>query len=290
MRPHRSQSRRRTLNPLHSQLPNVAGVIVLDDGRTLEAYDGGGNGFPIVWHHGTPQTGALIAPLLEAAAKRGIRLVSYARPSYGGSAPNPGRDVASAASDMAQVADAFGLERFAVMGASGGGPHALACAALLGDRVSRAATLAGIAPYTDEFDWFKGMVAPRALRAARDGRETRTALPPEFDEDSFTARDWAVLEDRWKALGEDAGKAGAAGPEGAIDDDLAFATPWGFELERVAAPVLVAHGGEDRMIPLSHAHHMLDRLPDAELWLRPRDGHVSILDAVPIVMEWLRDA
>ena len=99
-----------------------------------------------------------------------------------------------------------------------------------------------------------------------------------------------MLEDRWKALGEDAGKAGAAGPEGAIDDDLAFAAPWGFELERVAAPVLLAHGGEDRVIPLSHAHHMLDRLPNAELWLRPRDGHVSILDAVPIAMEWLRDA
>jgi len=265
-------------------------VIALDNGRALEAYDSGGDGTVIVWHHGTPQTGALIAPLLQEAAKRSIRMVSYARPSYGGSTPNPGRDVASAASDVAQVADAFGLERFAVMGASGGGPHALACAALLGDRVSRAATLASIAPYTDEFDWFDGMVAPRALQAAREGREARTALPPEFDEGSFTARDWAVLEDRWKALGEDAGKAGAAGPEGAIDDDLAFATPWGFELERVTAPVLLAHGGEDRVIPLSHAHHMLGRLPDAELWLRPRDGHVSILDAVPMVMEWLRDA
>ena len=194
-----------------------------------------------MWHHGTPQTGALIAPLLERAAKRGIRMVSYARPSYGGSTPNPGRDVASAARDVEQVADAFRLGRFAVMGASGGGPHALACAALLGDRVSAVATLAGIAPYTEEFVWFEGMVAPQALRAARQGREARAALPPEFDEGSFTARDWAVLEDRWKPLGEDAGKAGAAGPEGAIDDDLAFASAWGFELERIAAPVLLAH-------------------------------------------------
>ena len=144
----------------------------------------------------------------------GFRLVSYARPSYGRSTPNPGRDVASAAQDVAAVADALRLGGFAVMGASGGAPHALACAALLGERVSAVATLAGIAPYTDEFDWFEGMVAPQALQAAREGREARTALPPAFDEDSFTARDWAVLEDRWKALGEDAGKAGACGARG----------------------------------------------------------------------------
>ena len=216
--------------------------------------------------------------------------MSYGRPSYGGSTPNPGRDVASAARDVEQVADELQLGRFAAMGASGGGPHALACAALLGDRVSAVATLAGIAPYTDEFDWFAGMVAPRALQAAREGREARTALPPEFDEESFTARDWAVLEGRWAALGEDAGKAGAAGPEGAIDDDLAFASPWGFALERIEAPVLLAHGGEDRVVPLAHAQYMLERLPNAELWLRPRDGHVSILEAVPLAMEWLRDA
>ena len=264
--------------------------IAVHDGRTLKAYDSGGGGFTIVWHHGTPQTGVLIAPLLEEGARRGVRLVSYARPSYGGSEPNPGRDVASAARDVEQVADAFGLERFAVMGASGGAPHALACAALLGGRVSAVATLAGIAPYTEAFDWFEGMVAPQALKAAREGRDARVALPQEFDEDSFTARDWAVLEGRWAALGEDAGKAGAAGPEGAIDDDLAFASAWGFELESIAAPVLLAHGGGDRVIPLSHAQHMLRRLPNAELWLRPRDGHVSILDAVPLAMEWLRDA
>jgi pimeloyl-ACP methyl ester carboxylesterase len=260
------------------------------DGRTLRAYDSGGDGFTIMWHHGTPQTGALIAPLLEAAGRRGIRLVSYARPSYGASTPHPGRDVASAARDAGRVADELELGRFAVMGASGGGPHALACAALLGDRVRAVATLAGIAPYTGDFDWFAGMAAPQALRAAREGREAREALAQEFDETSFNARDWAVLEGRWQALGEDAGKAGAAGPEGAIDDDLAFAAPWGFELEGIDAPVLIAHGGDDRVIPPAHAHHVLGRLPNAEFWLRPRDGHVSILDAVPLAMEWLRGA
>jgi pimeloyl-ACP methyl ester carboxylesterase len=107
--------------------------VLLDDGRTLRACDGGpvaGEALALLWHHGSPQTGALLAPLLSAAAAISIRLLSYGRPSHGGSSHRPGRDVASAAGDAARVADAFGVERFAVMGASGGGPHALAGAAL----------------------------------------------------------------------------------------------------------------------------------------------------------------
>ena len=106
----------------------------------------------MLWHHGSPQTGAPLEPLVVAAAARGIRLLSDARPSYGGSSPKPGRDVASAAADVALVADALGIDRFAVMGASGGGPHLLACATLLPDRVTGVVCLAGIAPLTAEFD------------------------------------------------------------------------------------------------------------------------------------------
>ena len=143
--------------------------IPLPDGRTVHVYDSGGDGMALLWHHGSPQTGALLAPLLEAAAERGIRLVGYARPSYGGSTPDPGRDVAKAAGDVRVLADALGLGRFATMGASGGGPHALACAALLGDRVTGVVTLASPAPYTEAFDWFAGMVDPGGLRAAPAG-------------------------------------------------------------------------------------------------------------------------
>src|SRR6478752_8764290 len=180
--------------------------VRLDDGRTLRAYDAGADAddaLTIVWHHGSPQTGAPLDPLRAAAAERGIRLLSYARPGYGGSTERPGRDVGSAAADVAAIADAFGVGRFAVMGASGGGPHALACAALLGDRVTGAVALAGIAPYTEDFAWFAGMRAPGGLRAARQGREARAAHPDTFDPDSFIAADWAALEADWKSLGED---------------------------------------------------------------------------------------
>jgi pimeloyl-ACP methyl ester carboxylesterase len=271
--------------------------LTLGDGRTLRVHDGGGDersargsGFAVLWHHGSPQTGALLPPLLEATARRGLRLVAYGRPSYGGSTPAPGRSVADAAGDVEQLADALGLERFSVMGASGGGPHALACAAGLPERVTAVACLASPAPYTEAFDWFDGMVDPSGLRAAREGREARArhAETAEFVPSSFTDADWAALEAEWAALGQDAMRAGQAGPDGAIDDDVAFASPWGFDLDGIETPVLLAQGGEDRVIPPSHAYALLRALPRPELWLRPLDGHVSILRACPLALDWLR--
>lgn len=267
--------------------------LTLADGRRLRVHDAGApdgpDGLTLIWHHGSPQTGALLEPLLAAAALRGIRLLSYGRPAYGGSSPNPGRDVASAAADVARIADALGVERFAVMGASGGGPHALACAALLPDRVTGTVCLAGIAPLTNDLDWYAGMAAPGGLRAALAGREARArfAATDEFDPTSFTPRDWAALRGAWAPLGADAARAGAAGPDGLIDDDVAFVTPWGFDPARIEVPVLLVQGGQDRIVPPSHAEWLLRHIPTAELWLRPHDGHISVLDASPVAMDWL---
>jgi pimeloyl-ACP methyl ester carboxylesterase len=264
--------------------------LVTAAGRTLCAYDTGGEATAaLVWHHGSPQSGAPLQPLLDAAAQRGIRLVSYGRPGYGGSSLQSGRDVASAAGDVAHIADAFGVERFAVMGASGGGAHALACAALLPERVTGVVCLAGIAPFTGEASWFDGMIDPGGLRAALKGRDERArhAEAAEFDERSFTAADHDALSGAWASLGEDAGRAGAAWPDGLIDDDVAFVKPWGFELEHVNAPVLVVQGGQDRVIPPAHAEQLVRGCRRAELWLRPSDGHITVLDAVPLAMDWL---
>jgi pimeloyl-ACP methyl ester carboxylesterase len=270
--------------------------LTLRDGRRLVAHDAGGSGaaggsgdLTLIWHHGSPQTGALLPPLLDAATERGIRLVSYARPSYSGSSPNIGRDIASAADDVAEIANALGVGRFAVMGASGGGPHALACAALLPDRLIGAVCLASPAPYSEAFDWYAGMASPDALRAAAGGREERArfALTEEFDESQFIAADWAALAGTWGSLGRDAEQAGAAGPDGLIDDDVALARPWGFDLAAITVPVLLVQGGADRVIPPSHADRLVRVVPTAELWLRPRDGHISVLAAAPAAMNWL---
>lgn len=267
-----------------------------DDGRTLRAHDSSDSGdrdrsttHTVLWHHGTPQTGALLQPLLDACAPRRIRLVSYGRPGYGGSTLHPGRDVASAAADAERVADSLGVGRFAVMGASGGGSHALACAALLDDRVPAVVCLAGIAPYAGDAGWFEGMGNQHGLLAALRGRTAkleheRTA---EFDPSVFVDADLAALSSDWAALGADAGAAGAAGVEGIVDDDLAFVAPWGLELAGVGAPALLVQGGLDRVVPPAHAEAMLRDLPLGELWLRPRDGHVSVLRACPVALDWL---
>lgn len=266
----------------------------LSDGRNLRVHDSGasrdGARLTLVWFHGTPQTGALLPPLLAAAEERDIRLLSYGRPSYGGSSPQPGRAVGSAASDVAQLADALALDRFAAMGASGGGPHALACAALLPERVGGVATFASLAPFAaDGLDYFAGMADDGTLRAALRGRQAREAFEKtaEFDPTSFNARDYAALDGAWTSLGEDVARASAAGTDGVVDDDVAYVTPWGFDVATITAPVLLIQGGDDRVIPPAHGHWLLHHLPNAELWLRPHDGHVSILDACPLAMDWL---
>ena len=267
--------------------------VLLPDGRSLAVHDSddpaGGAALTIVWHNGSPHTGALLEPVVAAAATRLIRVISYARPSYDGSSPRPGRTVADGAADVLAIADALGLDRFAVMGASGGGPHALACAALLPERVIAAATFACIAPDAPDLDWLAGMQSPGALSAAREGREARArfAETDEFDAAQFVASDWAALAGDWSAVGADATAAEGNGPDGLVDDDLAFASPWGFDPASIVAPVLLVQGTADRVVPRAHGEWLAAHLPNAELLLLEDDGHVAVLRAVPDAMDWL---
>jgi len=272
--------------------------LELGDGRTLHVYDTGGDGtegrLAVFWHHGTPNVGAPPEPLFAVAEELGIRWVSYDRPGYGGSTPRPGRDVASAAVYASAVADAMGIERFAVVGHSGGGPHALACGALLGERVLGAVVVAGLAPFDAEgLDFFAGMAASgvASLRAAAEGRAALEdhLESAEYDPEIFTPADHAALSGEWSWLLEVVGPAVEAGPGGQIDDDLAYVAPWGFDPARVTAPTLILHGGRDRMVPGSHGEWLARRCPSAEWWPRPDDGHISVLGSGPAAMEWLRE-
>jgi pimeloyl-ACP methyl ester carboxylesterase len=264
-------------------------------GRTLHAYDAGGEGerLAVFWHHGTPNLGAPPQPLFAAADRLGLRWVSYDRPGYGGSTPRPDRDIASAAQDTAAVADALGLSQFAVMGHSGGGPHALACAALLPDRVVAAVSGAGMAPLgAPGLDWFAGMGASgvaslRAAVAGREAKELHEHSGVEYDNE-FCPADLTALHGDWSWFDSVVGPAVLAGPAALIDDDLAYVRPWGFDPTTISAPVLLLHGGLDRMIPSAHSVWLAEHLPNAQVRLYPDDGHISVLRHAGPALEWLR--
>ncbi|WP_165986627.1 alpha/beta fold hydrolase [Streptomyces sp. YIM 98790] len=270
--------------------------VRLSDGRILHAYDarpeGTDTALTVLWHHGTPNTGEPPEPLFPAAARHGIGWISYDRPGYGSSTPRAGRDIASAAADAAAVADALGVGRFAVMGHSGGGPHALACAALLPERVAGAVTVAGLAPFrAGGIDWFAGMGPAGAaeLRAAAEGRAAleKRLTTSEWDPDQFTRADHQALDGEWSWLGDIAAKASEEGLDGMIDDDLAYVAPWGFDPAGISCPVLVLHGARDRISPAAHAEWLAGTIPAAELRLRPDDGHISVLHSAPEALAWL---
>jgi pimeloyl-ACP methyl ester carboxylesterase len=272
--------------------------LELGDGRTLRTYDTGAGDWDdrlaIFWHHGTPNIGAPPEPLFPIADRLGIRWVSYDRPGYGGSTPHPDRDVASAAAYVSVVADALGVERFAVMGHSGGGSHALACAALLPERVLGAVVVAGMAPYRAEgLDWFEGFGpgGEAQLRAAAAGRAAleKHLAEESDDEPGFTPEDEAALAGEWSWFIDVVRAALAGGMGGFVDDDLAGVGAWGFDPADVVAPVLFLHGGRDRVVPAAHSEWLARRCPSAELWLRPDDGHITILNQGPAAMGWLRE-
>jgi pimeloyl-ACP methyl ester carboxylesterase len=264
-------------------------------GRQLEVLAGGPEGgLPLVFHNGTP--GGLVAfePMTAAAAERGLRTVMYGRPGYGASTPQPGRRVADAAGDVAAVLDALGAEQFVSAGWSGGGPHALASAALLPERCLGAASIAGVAPHdAGGLDWLAGMAGENVAEfgAATAGEAELTAY---LTAEAATLRDitgeqlvaglgdLASAADQAVITGEFASYLAAAfraaltsGIAGWRDDDLAFIADWGFPLG-AGAPVTVWQGDQDMMVPFGHGKWLAASLPAARAHLIPGAGHLSL--------------
>jgi pimeloyl-ACP methyl ester carboxylesterase len=274
--------------------------IQLADGRTLHAYDtrAGGTGdgtVAVFWHHGSPNVGSPPEPLFAAAEDNGLRWISYDRPGYGGSSPDDGRTVASAAEDVAAIADALGIGRFTVLGHSGGGPHALACAALLPERVIAVVSVSAPAPFdADGLDWFAGSPPGIAAenRAATGGRAALEAHWAQDESgqdmsDLFTEADIAALGGTWAWLAGVAAKAMEQGHEGYLEDTLASVRPWGFRPDAIRVPVLVMHGADDKMVPYGHGEWLAARCPAAEVRIVPGAGHITVLDSAPEALTWL---
>lgn len=269
----------------------------LADGRVLEYLAAGPeDGTPLVFHHGTPFAAILFEPMVEAVARHGLRLVVYSRPGYAGSSPQPGRTVASVVSDVAALLDELSADRFVTAGWSGGGPHSLACAALLPGRCLAAATVAGVAPYdAPGLEWLDGMGAENVeeFAAATAGLPELTAFLDAQAEglakvrgteiaaalgDLVTDVDRRALSDAFADYSAAAfRKAVSAGIAGWRDDDVAFVNDWGFDLGAVRTPVTIWQGDEDRMVPFAHGRWLSDHVVGAAVRLRPGEGHLSLM-------------
>ena len=275
--------------------------VETSDGRTLAyAQIGDSEGTPVFVLHGTP--GSRLSgrhPDPSRVANAGLRVITYDRPGNGRSIRHPGRAVVDCVADIAAIADALGIERFVVTGASGGGPHALAAAARMPERVIRAGCNVGAAPYdAPGLDWFEGMDPEnvKEFRWALQGEETlvrelereadeqlrrldedAAALLGDFqlsDADQKVLQDQIVRERMRKSFRE----ALASGVWGWVDDDLAFIKPWGFEVEEIRVPAQVRYGAGDVLVPAGHGEWLARHVPNADVIVDHQAGHLSTPD------------
>lgn len=283
-------------------------TLPASDGRVLGVHvSGDPHGSPVFLLHGTPGSRMGPHPRAPVIHRLGVRLITMDRPGYGLSERRSGRRVADVAEDVAAVADGLGLERFAVVGRSGGAPHALACAALLEERVSKAAVLAPIAPPDAQgLNWFQGMarsniieyssaafglpIVTRLLTAiAEQIRRDPTHLVPTIMHelpvpDQHMIADFGV---RLRLATNFAEAVRRCGADGWVDDTLAFTRPWGFGPESVTAPTLVWHGEADVFSPVEHARWLGGRLPNAHLVIKQGAAHFDTIRVLPDALAWL---
>ncbi len=280
------------------------------DGRVLAVAEWGDpSGVPLVSIHGTP--GGRISYWVDPTiyARHGLRRITYDRPGYGESTRLPGRRVVDAVADVIAIADALGVDRFAVTGGSGGGPHALACAALLPERVLRCLVSVSVAPYGPDGlgrdAWLAGMtegnvVEFEAALAGEDAmrqvaeREAKTALDrleagrSDFLGDSYelSELDRAQMAKHQAQIADHVRNALAPGVNGWVDDNIAFTKPWGFDVRPMRVPMRISYGRDDTLVPAAHGDWLAAHLRDATVIVLDA-GHLGDDATVEGEMAWL---
>jgi pimeloyl-ACP methyl ester carboxylesterase len=247
--------------------------------------------------HGTPGSRLLRPPDEDAISQAKINLITYDRPGYGGSDRFPSRRVVDCAADVEAIADALGVSRFAVTGRSGGGPHALAVAARLPDRVAVAECVVGPAPFgAAGLDWTAGMDPENVKEfgwAWQGAQELHRNLVPEAAADlqRMAADPAQVFSDDWhladadrqvlartdvqRVLAESVREALRPGVWGWVDDDLAFLRPWGFAVTDIRVPVTIRYGREDVLVPAAHGAWLAAHVPGAVVVVDAGAGHLT---------------
>lgn len=287
-------------------------ILTTPDGRQLEFLTGGAEGgFPLLFHSGTPSAAVSYEPLWQAAREADLRLVTYSRPGYGASSPRPTTAEPVIADDVADsglLLDALGMDEFVTLGWSGGGPRALACAALLPERCRAAVSLAGVAPVdADGLDWLAGM-GPENVRdfelAARGREALRPVVEQEIAEMAGVTGDEVVAAfgglvdevDAAAVTGELAEYVAASfrhavaqGAVGLLEDNLQVMRPWGFDVAGIPVPVGVWQGAHDRMVPFTHGQWLAARIPGARVHLFDDEGHISLVHRIDEMLAELRE-
>ena len=269
------------------------------DGRTLDVLVGGDStsDIALVCHHGTPSDSTLWVDWHQDALVRKLRLVSVTRPGYAASDRKPGRSVSCVAKDVSDVLDALGIDTFLTIGWSGGGPHALACAALLPERCIAVSVLAGVGPHGEPDldslsdmgpeniehkkiaiqgegplrEWAKVNAAAWFTIADEDLAAALGGLVPEIDvyalNEQGQAKIWASSIRRCLQNGID----------GYIDDSLVFCKYWGFKPADIRSPVTIWQGDLDLMVPFTHGQWLIKHIPNAKGMLEIGHGHISLI-------------
>jgi pimeloyl-ACP methyl ester carboxylesterase len=291
-------------------------TLDLPDGRTLAyAIWGDPAGFPILSLHGTPGCRFSRWANEELYAELGACWVTHDRAGYGQSDRNHGRRVVDEVADVAALADELGFERFGVTGGSGGGPHVLACAALLPARVIRAICAVGIAPFgssglekdawlagmdpenVKEFEWSlagEDVLTPE-LEAEQKQIEERVSVDPSSVLDGFELSDAdraaLALPEAMQTIREAALEQAANGVGGWVDDDLAFLEPWGFDVGTIAVQVLIKYGLTDVLVPPAHGDWLAANVPGCIVRTDDVGGHLGTNPEEEIAanVRWLRD-
>jgi pimeloyl-ACP methyl ester carboxylesterase len=277
------------------------------DGRVLAVAEWGDpDGVPLFSLHGTP--GGRISYWMDPGiyARHGLRRFTLDRPGYGESTRRPGRTVGDMVSDIVVIADALGVGQFAVTGGSGGGPHALACAALLDDRVLRCLADVSIAPYgADGLDFLAGMnegnvaeftaalAGEQVLRALLERERETTMQRLEAGRSDFFSDDYDMSEPDRDQMAKHLPRIAdhllsclAPGVDGWVDDDLAFAKPWGFDVGSIRLPVYLTYGRADNLVPAAHGDWLAAHIPGAETHVTDV-GHMGDDSTVEVEMAWL---
>lgn len=284
--------------------------VPTSDGRVLSVETSGdSDGFPVILLHGTPGSRNGPKPRFSVLYRLGVRLITYDRPGYGGSSRSPGRQVVDAANDVLTIMDYLGIDEFSVVGRSGGGPHALACAARCVGRVKRAAALVSVAPANAaELDWFDGMteanvdeytvadtdlveLSKRLQVVANRTRENPESILNDLSLQLSTADQKIVRGVQWRRLlAMTYAEALRHGAGGWVDDVMALRSDWGFDLRSIKVPVLLWHGLEDNLSPVSHTRWLADQIANATVWVQPGAAHFGAVEVLPDILPWLTGA